>query len=289
MAGKLDPRTHPYRADLAAAALRGRVRARRFVEGQAMRCVAPLASIREASDRAARQASELLLGEAFEVYELADGWAWGQCARDAYVGYVAARALSPRPWSPDSVVAVVRAPVFGGPDFKHPVRAHLSLNAAVKVTGEVGDYRRIRGGGWVYAPHLCAIGEAAPDFLATARGFLETPYVWGGNSATGVDCSGLVQASLLRAGIACPRDSDMQEKALGAPVGIEGYLGNERRGDLIFLPGHVGLVAGRGRFLHASSRAMRVVIQPLREVLARFAETRPQPITAIRRLPVSDS
>jgi hypothetical protein len=285
MAKRLDPRIHPYRADLAAAALRGRVRAKRFAAGRGMRCVAPLAPIRETPDRDARQASELLLGEEFEVFKLAGGWAWGQCARDGYVGYVAARALSPRPWSPDHVVAVVRAPVFGGPDFKRPVRALLSLNAAVKVTAEEGDYRRIRGGGWVYAPHLCPVGETAPDYVETAWSFLETPYVWGGNSASGVDCSGLVQASLQRAGIACPRDSDMQEKALGAPVGIDGYAGNERRGDLVFLPGHVGLVAGRGRLLHASSRAMRVVTQPLGEVLARFAAARPQPITAIRRLP----
>ena len=99
------------------------------------------------------------------------------------------------------------------------MRALLSLNAAVKVTAEEGDYRRIRGGGWVYAPHLCPVGETAPDYVETAWSFLETPYVWGGNSASGVDCSGLVQASLQRAGIACPRDSDMQEKALGAPVG----------------------------------------------------------------------
>lgn len=280
----LDPRRHPYRADLAAEDLRGRVEAGRFVRGRPRRCARPLAPIKGRPSRAAPQTAELLFGEGFTVYDDRGGWAWGQRAVDGYVGYVRTSALdAPGEAPPGHVVSALLAPVFVRAHFKAPVARSLSINSPVRIVGARGEFRRLAQGGWLHEKHVAAAGETAADFVAVAESFEGLPYVWGGNSGLGVDCSGLVQAALFRAGQPCPRDTDMQERELGEPVPTRDPA-KLRRGDLVFLPGHVGIVSGPGRLLHASSRWMRVLDEALDAVLARLGEEHAAPITAVRRI-----
>ena len=278
----LDPRTHPYRADLAADWLAGRVEAGRFVAGDDHVVVRGSAPLRRAPAAGARRDSELLYGERFTVFETAVGWAWGQNQTDGYVGYVAAGDLAP--WgdtpAPDHEVTALRTPVLPTPDVKEPAADYLHLSCRVAVTARTGDYLEFAGG-WLYAAHLAPLTALDADVIATARRFLHTPYLWGGRSSFGLDCSALVQLALARAGRAVPRDSDQQEATLGTLV--PGGVAAAEAGDLVFCPGHVGWVSGPDRLLHANAHHMAVAEEPLSAFAARIA-ARGLAISSVRRL-----
>lgn len=279
MSAPLDPRRHPYRPDLAAAHLRGRVEAERFVDGVPHRVRTGVAGLRGEPDAAARHTSQVLFGETFTVYETRDGWSWGQCATDGYVGWVRGQSLARDVQAPTHVVAAVRSFLFPEPDLKTPPRDAIPMGAPVTVLREVNGYAELAGGGWLFARHLCAPDVREPDPVATAERLLGVPYLWGGRTPLGIDCSGLAQLALLRAGIPCPRDSDMQRDEVGARISDDGTGVAYRRGDLVFFPGHVGLMLDGGHLLHATAYTMTVTVEPLADVAARAGG-----ITAVRRL-----
>ena len=270
----LDPRLTLARPDLASAALEGVVRAERFAETTAMRLVIPAAAVRAAPSVDAEQVDQLLFGELFEVLELAEGFAWGQAARDGYVGWVEAAALSGRDLAPSHRVSALRTFSYLEPSIKAPSRGPFSLGALVTVAETEGALTRVEGGGWIPTAHLAAIGADFADPVETALRFLGTPYLWGGRDSLGVDCSGLVQQALYAAGRACPRDTDLQA-ALGVAIG-PAALG---RGDLVFWRGHVGMMLDARRLLHANAHHMAVAIEPLNEAVARIGDP-----TGCRRL-----
>ena len=230
-----DKRVTPARSDLAAAHLKTKVQATRFVEGYPMDVGKGRASLRAAPSDAAAQDTELLFGEQVTVYEDKDGWAWVQAKNDLYVGYVRADSLGDTMASTLRVSALM-APVFPLADLKTPVRDMLPMNAVVPALSRDGDYVNI-GTGFVHQRHLAP--EAERDFVSIAERFLGVPYVWGGKTQAGVDCSGLIQTALQAVGKAAPRDTDMMEKALGELVG----LSQVRRGDLVFRKGPAVLTA----------------------------------------------
>lgn len=270
-----DPRVTAARPDLAAAHLRGKVDAQRFVEGDRFSVGMGRASLRVRPSDDAAQGSELLFGEDFTVYDRKDGWAWGQAANDLYVGYVRGDSLT-KPFAAQVKVSALMAPVFSAADLKTPVRDLLPMNAAVPVLAREGDYVNI-GSGFVHQRHL--LPETQKDFVAIAERFLGVAYVWGGKTAAGLDCSGLIQTALQAVGNAAPRDTDMMEKALGESVAI----GAVRRGDLVFWKGHVGVMLDDKRLLHANAFHMMVAIEPLAEAVARI-DAVAGPVTSVRRL-----
>lgn len=283
MPAALDPRVTPARPDLAAAELEGTVEAARYVAGEARQVVAPTAPLSFAAAADARLESELLFGERFIVFEEKAGWAWGQSALDDYVGYVPVAAFGAWEGQATHIVAVPHTHLYPAPAVKTRARFGLGLGARLRIVDEAGGYSRLQSGDWIYARHLAEIEATEPDWVATARSLIGTPYLWGGRSADGLDCSALVQLALQRAGRDCPRDSDQQAAALGAPVETDD-LTALRRGDLVFWPGHVGILLGDGRLLHANATWMQVVAEPFADVLGRGGETDPAAITAIRRL-----
>ncbi|MCP5433042.1 MAG: C40 family peptidase [Alphaproteobacteria bacterium] len=273
----LDPRVTPARGDIAARTLRGLVEAERFVDGRAMRVRSASAALRRAPSGDAALDSELLHGEDFTVYDAKAGWAWGQAALDGYVGYVPETALGEPGPAPTHRVTALRTFVFPSADIKRPPALALSYGARLAVTREEGNWAATAEGGFVFAAHLAPLAHTAPDFVATAGRFLGTPYLWGGRSSLGLDCSALVQLALMGAGIASPRDSDQQEAALGSalPPPFDGLA----RGDLVFWKGHVGLMADAAQLLHANAAHMAVTLDPLAEVLPRAGAIR-----SVRRL-----
>lgn len=282
----LDSRLHAYRADLADVRLQGRVQAERFVEGARYRVIAPNAPLRRRPQADAPLDSEVLRGEVFTVFERGpEGWSWGQLETDGYVGYAPSDALSATSPEPTHRIAVLRTFVFPGPDMKLPAQALLSYGTALALdeTAEtrVTRYRRIVGGeGWIVGSTADPL-DAAPenDFVVVAERFLNAAYLWGGRTSVGLDCSALVQLALMGAGIAAPRDTDLQEAALGSGLegGAEAAL---RRGDLVFWKGHVGIMIDGEYLLHATGHRMMTVIEPLQEVAARIAN----PVSSVRRL-----
>lgn len=285
----LDPRLTPARPDLAAEHLRGAVEAAHFVPGVAMRVAWPTAAVKKQPAPDARLVTEALFGETVTVYETTmEGWAWGQLDADRYVGWLPDEALAPPGAAATHKVTALRTPVFPGPDIKLPPDAMISLGSRLTIVGTRERFAVTDGGGFIFAGHLAPVDLFEPDFVAVAARFLGAPYLWGGRSSLGLDCSGLVQVALAACGIACPRDSDMQEAALGETVAFDGDPASLRRGDLVFWPGHVGIVDGgivddRPVLLHATAHFMAVVREPLGEALARI-ERMSAPLRTVKRL-----
>jgi len=280
----LDPRVYPYRDDIAADFLEGRVEAKAFVAGQEHRVGTASTPVMTKPDAGTLQASELLFGEAFTVYEDASGWSWGQCGHDGSVGYLPTDDLSHDHTEPTHWVTATRSLVYPDPKGEYPAALGLGFMARVAVEGEEGNYARLATDGWMFAKHLAAIGDTRPDFTATATMLSGVPYLWGGRGGLGIDCSGLIQVPLAAAGISVPRDSDQQADAIGRDLGVPDDLSDLQAGDILFFPGHVGIYLGGGKFLHASSFDMMVVTHRLGDVLERMQERHGQGITRVRRI-----
>lgn len=279
---KLDPRRHPYRDDLAAESLRGVVEVDRYVQGERRQVAAGTLPLRREPRVDANLDTEVLHGETLVVFDEADGWAWVQLDHDGYVGYVPSEGLGGVGAPATHRIAALRTYVFPEPDAKAPPQGMLSLNAQVSAHGEGGRYVPLETGGFVYASHIVPLGQHAPDFVTIAEGFLGAPYLWGGRTSVGLDCSGLVQLAAGAAGHVLPRDADMQEAEAGEPLDIAG--GAElKRGDLIFWEGHVGIMTSADSFLHANAYHMAVAREPFEEARRRIKEAGFE-VTSARRL-----
>ena len=269
MSEALDPRLHALRPDLADKCLEGRVTAARFADGAAATVVVGHASLKETPGIMGRQGSELLFGERVQVFERADGWAWVQNETDGYVGYLSEKALGPAVGTPTHVVTALRSYLFPEPDLKTVPLDVLHLTSAVHAVDRDGDWTGIETAGmsgWLWSAHLGEVGSWESDPVEVARRFTGAPYGWGGRSTEGLDCSALVQLALARCGIACQRDSDMQEATLGSVVeGVE----QAEYGDVLFWPSHEAFYLGDGTILHANAHHMAVAEEPLADFRAR--------------------
>ena len=271
-----DPRTTPARPDLAARHLMGQVAAARFVDGTELEVRDAQAPMRREPSPDAPLDTEALHGERVMVYdENGEGWCWGQLGSDGYVGWVPANALRPPGPPPTHRVAALRTFVFPGRSIKAPPLDALSLGSRLAVKtpqrDDPGELTDLASGFCIPTRHLAPIDSKEPDFVAVAERFVGVPYLWGGKTSLGIDCSGLVQIALTASGIACPRDSDMQQRALGATLPIDD-LARLRRGDLIFWKGHVAIVRDRQSIVHANAFHMAVAVEPIEEALRRIAE-----------------
>ena len=284
----LDPRIHAFRPDLADIRLKGQVEADRFVAGEPFVVTAPTAGLHRHPVPDALLESELLYGEQVRVFETtSEGWAWVQSHTDDYVGWVGRDALSPDLPEPTHIVSTPRTFLFSGPDIKSKPLAILPLGARVAVTGKGEDhnarYGLIRPAGAIVMQHLRPIAEPMPDFVAIAESLAGTPYLWGGRSAFGIDCTGLIQLALGLAGVSAPRDTDMQQAELGEALDLGQSLPALRRGDLVFWRGHSGIMRDAKTLLHANAHHMAVASEKVTQTIARLDKAGLR-VTAIKRL-----
>jgi hypothetical protein len=276
---EFDPRLTPARPDLAARHLEGKVQAARFVEGMPYEVNDPVAPVGGGPQSDAPLDTEALMGERLNVYEITEeGWAWGQLENDDYVGWLPASALVPPALTRSHKVSAVRALAFPGPSIKLPPLHGLPFGAQVELDRVEGALA-FTSAGYIPFRHLVPIAHKGSDFVGVAERFLGSPYLWGGKTSLGIDCSGLVQLALNACGHHCPRDTYMQEASLGQPVSASDL----RRGDLIFWQGHVAIARDAQSMIHANAFHMAVAIEPIAEAAARISGAGSE-ITSVRRL-----
>ncbi len=279
-----DPRRNAYRSDIAAKSLEGVVTAERYVAGQPAQIVRGSVPLRKTPDMARGLETEALFGETVTVFDDANGWAWVQLARDGYVGYVPAdvmvRGATPPPTHRVQSLGTFLYPL---PDIKSPPIMHLPLNAVFAARGGDEKFVELTQGGFVISRHVAVIERSAHDFVEITERFIGTPYLWGGRTRIGIDCSGLVQMSLHAAGLAAPRDSDMQLAELGSAVRPAQHLDGLERGDLVFWKGHVGIMSDGIMMVHANAHHMAVAVEPLQDAATRISKTGGE-ILAVKRV-----
>lgn len=285
----LDPRINAFRPDLAAGDLIAKVSARRYVDGEWSQVRQAVVPVRSRPDARAGFVTEALFGELVTVFDATDGWSWIQLSRDRYVGYVPTESLNRDIVWPTHHVRALGTFVYAEPDIKSAPVSHLSINSPVAVASGDDSFCELATGGYVVRRHLAEEGKFARDFVDIAELMIGTPYLWGGSSRLGIDCSGLVQMSLLAAGVAAPRDSDMQQAELGDTVLVPEDLEGLQRGDLVFWPGHVGVMSDGLMVVHANAHHMSVTVETLPEVADRIARNDGPAIAAIKRLGPSRS
>jgi cell wall-associated NlpC family hydrolase len=278
-----DPRMTPARPDLAAKYLEGKVEAARFVTGEEFELSEAIAPLRNAPSSDAEMATQALKGERATIYDRnGEGWAWGQLNSDGYVGWLPDRALAKPSGQPTHKITALRTFAFPGPSIKLPPVTALMMGTNIIVTRQDGAFAVTREGWYLPLPHIGGIDHHADDFVAVAERFVGTPYLWGGKSSLGIDCSGLVQVSLNAAGTGCPRDSDMQQDGLGRELN-SAESKRLQRGDLIFWKGHVAIVRDATSIVHANAHHMATAIETTQGAIARIKAAGSE-VTSIKRL-----
>ncbi|MGB3723850.1 MAG: C40 family peptidase [Pacificimonas sp.] len=266
---------------MADSALEGIVAARRFAVPVPHRLTEGGSEMMRAEPtRSATAVSELLPGERFDIIDDAEGWAWGYSAHDHYVGYVRSENLRSDGPPRTHRITTPTALCFSRPDIKSDVAHILPMRAEVAAEDFNDDFMRLRNGTFVHRRHIGGADVVARDAVLVAEDFLGTPYRWGGRRRAGIDCSGLIQIALSACGISAPRDSDMQREQLGSDVTGQ----KMKRADLVFFPGHVGMMVDAERMIHANAHWMTTMIEPLKDVTARLKPEHDEPLVAVKRL-----
>lgn len=282
----LDRRLNVYRDDLADISLERKVNAKRFVKPRLMQVTAHFADMKSGPDSAASLDAQALHGDVLSVFEQRDGWAWVQSTVDNYVGYVRDNELGDVGTEPTHMVLAPRTFLYPEPDMKSARCGYRSMGSKLIVTDEVTTrgtgFCILESGEAIIAKHIFSLGDWRTDFVSVAETLINAPYLWGGNTGFGVDCSGIISLAFRLCGATVLRDTDMQAGSIGEEVTPQADFSNLQRGDLVFWKGHVGVMAGKKYLLHANGNSMNVALEPLKQAVERIAYLYGKP-TIIRR------
>ncbi len=279
----IDRRINAFREDLADEALEGKVAAKKFVKPNLGQVIQPVVSLHKKPQKGSPIDTQILMGEQVKIFEETNEWHWVQSVKDDYVGYIPAAAITKDIKQVTHRVSVPRTLIYIRPDIKAPTLGWLSMNSTISAIDSHGDFILTSTGHYLHSKHITTLKSYTTDFVDIAKKFIETPYLWGGSSCMGIDCSGLVQTAFSAVGKNVPRDSDMQQEFLGTKISDEFNLDILKRGDLIFWKGHVGIMIDNNNIIHANGFHMKTMIEPISEAVKRIANLFGL-IVAIKRL-----
>lgn len=279
---KLDPRIHAYRPDLADERLEHQVQAERYIPGDEAHVHRDSVPLFLKPSFECELQTEALFGETIRIFEIRDGWAWGQILTDGYVGYFPLEALSPGLLEPTHRVSNLRTFIYEEANLKSPPIALISMMSLVTVIGREGDFVELADKGYIYHSHVVPVEEKRQDFVSVATQFVGTPYLWGGRTSLGLDCSALIQIALLATGQFSRRDSDLQAGSLGELLATTD-ISQLKRGDLVFWSGHIGVMVDGETLLHSNAYHMEVALEPLKPAIERIIANGGGEVTAVRR------
>jgi len=282
----LDPRLNASRPDLADIALKGKVSAERFVEGTAAQISVAFTDMRANPDQTCSLVTQLLYGETVRIFDAQDDGLWVKNDQDGYVGWLDADVVTREVERKTHVVCVPRTFFYPAADLKLPHKGIRSMGSLLKVVDSTEvrgtAYAILAGGEAVFAGHIRPLDEFDTDYVSVAEGFLGTPYLWGGTTAFGLDCSGLVKLAFQMTGKTVLRDSDMQAATIGVEIDPRDNYAGLERGDLVFWRSHVGICQGGDRLIHANAHTMDVASEPLEAAIKRIAYLYEMPIGYVR-------
>ncbi|VEJ44801.1 NlpC/P60 family protein [Bartonella vinsonii] len=274
-----DPRLYAFRDDLADKRLETEITAQRFVQGEKKRVNTAVAGLFKENNKKSERQTECLLGEELLIFEQGENMSWGQSLKDGYVGYIDTTVLCTSDIKQTHIVSVPRTFQYLQADLRGPMECSLSMGSKVSVVDEIEVhgtmYSILENGKAIFTHHLSPIGRVYEDYVTVAETFIRTPYLWGGVSGFGIDCSGLVQLSMIMSGQMVLRDTDMQQKTIGKQLTDHDKL---QRGDLIFWKGHVAIMIDQENIIHANGFSMDVMIEPLEKAIMRIAQKHQYPI-----------
>jgi len=278
----LDPRLTPARDDLAASWLKDQVKAPRYVEPSRFHINAPVATLYRSPDHSQAIETQLIYGEAVDVLDQNKDWAWVQSVCDGYVGYIARNQMTQAHAEQQAThrVSNIGSFIFPNNSYKDTPKNTLSYGSLVTIVSEKDGMSKLSDGGYIPSAHLAPVDFHSEEPVAEAFRFLGVPYLWGGRSHIGLDCSALIQLVLQACNYKCPRDSDLQEKHLGKPIDRDDVQG----GDLVFFRGHVGMMVDDSTLIHANDRSMAVSIDDLDEYVRWRSKQGKTPVKMFKRL-----
>ncbi|WP_455475990.1 C40 family peptidase [Bartonella sp. B17] len=278
-----DPRLCAFRSDLADQHLEKETVAQRFVQGKRKRINVPVAELFKENNKKSERQTECLLGEELLIFEQKELLSWGQSLKDGYVGYIDTTVLCTSTIEQTHIVSVPRTFQYLQADLRGSVEYALSIGSKVTVVDEIEvrgtKYSILENGRAIVSHHLSPIGCVYEDYVTVAEALIHTPYLWGGVSGFGIDCSGLVQLSMMLAGKMVLRDADMQEKTIGKELTDNDKL---QRGDLIFWKDHVAIMIDHENIIHANGFSLDVMVELLEDAVVRIAKKDGYPIAKRR-------
>ena len=223
--------------------------------------------------------TQILLGEDFKSQNKIGKFYKGYKAYDKYKGFIEAKDLHLDKNKKTHKIISKECNVYKKPNNKYKLNKKIFFNTRISILNDKNNFIQTKNG-WILKKNIKPINFRKKHFLDNIKLYLNTKYLWGGNSPKGLDCSALVQELLKFNNIYCPRDSKDQKKFFRKEISIK----NIRKGDLLFWKGHVAIALSNKKLVHAFGARKKVVIMGIKETIKKIYSKSKLPLLCVKRI-----